>query len=163
MKINIIAAMAYNRLIGNKNQLLWHLPADLKHFKTLTMGKTIIMGRKTFESIGKALPGRINIVITRDSTFTAKDCLIAHSLEEAYQLCNKADEVFIIGGATIYQQALEHAHKMYITIVDGEFSGDCYFPEWAQQNWLLTNQEKHNADQNNPYNYSFYIYERLKQ
>lgn len=160
MKINIIVAMAFNRLIGNNNQLPWYLPADLKHFKTITWGNPIIMGRKTFQSIGKALPGRTNIIITHDPTFAAEDCVIAHSLEEACQWPTGHDEVFIIGGSTIYQQALPLANMLYITLVNGNFTGDCYFPEWFDQEWVLTKQEAHTANQTNKFGYTFLIYKK---
>jgi dihydrofolate reductase len=157
MKISIIAAMSFDRLIGNKNQLPWHLPADLKHFKAITLGKPIIMGRKTFESIGKALPGRTNIVISRDHRFTATGCIVAHSLEAALQQAS-FDEIMIIGGATLYEYALPLADTLYLTIVNGHFVGDCYFPAWSDGSWVLVDQKAHTADKANPYGYTFLTY-----
>ena len=128
MQISIIVALADNRLIGGNNKLLWHLPADLQYFKSITLGKPIIMGRKTYESIGKPLPGRRNIVISRNKQFKCQVCEVYDSLSKALAALQDYAEVMIIGGAEIYQQALPIADKMYITIVHHAFTGDAYFP-----------------------------------
>lgn len=125
--LSIIAAIAKNGVIGNQGKLPWHLPEDLKHFKETTLGHPIVMGRKTFESIGKPLPGRENIVLTRDQTFQGKGVTVIHSLADAIE--NHPDEeIFVIGGAEIYQLALPLADKLYLTLIDQEFPGDTYFP-----------------------------------
>ncbi len=131
-QISIIAAMTNNHVIGKNNALPWHLPADLKHFKNITMGKPIIMGRKTFESIGKPLPGRQNIILTRDKNYHIDGCTIIHSLDEL-QSCTNAAEIFVIGGAEIYKQLLPLTQKLYLTFIDTEIDGDSYFPEWQKR------------------------------
>lgn len=159
MRICIIAAMDKNRVIGYDNQLPWHLPADLKHFKSLTMAKSIIMGRKTYESIGKPLPGRHNIIVTRQQHYVAKDCQIAHTLKSALQLV-KSDEVFIIGGTEIFSQALPITDRLYLTLIDHEFIGDCYFPKWLAQDWLEIERVDCKADERNVYPYHFVVLQR---
>ena len=129
MKISIIVAMADKRVIGHDNRLPWHLPADLKHFKATTMGKPIIMGRKTWESIGRPLPGRTNIVVTRDPRYTADGCVVVHSIDAALQACSGNEEVMVIGGAEFYRQVLPEASTLYLTLVHDEFEGDALFPE----------------------------------
>ncbi len=131
MKLAIIVAMARNRVIGNKNQLPWHLPEDLKHFKQTTMGHTIVMGRKTYESIGRPLPGRNNIVLTRNQEFQAQGVSIIHNLNEILHAKDIAEneEIFIIGGAQLYTKALPHTETLYLTLIDRDFAGDTHFPE----------------------------------
>jgi len=158
--LSLIAAMDSNRLIGCKNQLPWHLPADLQHFKTTTMGKPIIMGRKTWESLGRPLPGRLNVVITRDTNYLAEGATVTHSLEEALQAVKDADEPMIIGGANLYTQALPSVDRLYLTRVDGEFEGDAWFPEFSETEWLLSAEEKHEPDEKNRYFYCFETYDR---
>lgn len=155
MRVAIIVAMGKNRVIGKENLLPWHLPADLKHFKELTTGHPIIMGRKTYESIGKPLPNRKNIIVTRQSGFHAEGCSIANSLQQAIALAEPAEQSFIIGGATIYQQAMDLSDTMYITLVDADIEGDAFFPEWDQNNWRETDRSDHEPDEKNKYNYSF--------
>lgn len=135
MIVSIIVAVAENQAIGFDNHLLWHISEDLKRFKSLTLGHHIIMGRKTFESIGKPLPGRINIVISRQDGFNANDCLVANSLESAIELAQNDSEVFIIGGGEIYKQALLIADKIYLTRVHAGFHGDTFFPELNLSEW----------------------------
>ena len=164
MKIAIIAAMGENRAIGFQGKIPWHLPADFKHFKELTMGHPIIEGSKTFESIGKALPGRTNIVIARDMEYKAEGCLVAHSFDEALGLAERsegANEVFVCGGGQIYALALPRAEVLYVTKVRGIFEGDVFFPELDERTWHLVGEEKHSADEKNAFEYSFCVYERI--
>jgi len=153
--ISLIVAMDENRLIGSNNQLPWHLPADLAFFKSTTMGKPIIMGRKTFESIGKPLPGRRNIVVTRDPAFSANGCDIADGIDAALSYCSNDEEVMLIGGASLYQQTIALATRMYITRIHHHFDGDTWFPEFEDNDWKIESQQDCNADQSNPFAYSF--------
>ena len=155
MIISIIVAMARNRVIGKNNRLPWHLPADLKHFKETTMGHPIIMGRKTYESIGRPLPGRTNIVVTRNPEFRAEGCTVVHSLEEALRAAEEAEEVFVIGGATLYREALPIANRIYLTLVEADIEGDTLFPEIDSDSWEEVHCETHPSDERNPYAYSF--------
>jgi len=156
MIVSIIVAMGRERVIGIKNALPWKLPADMEHFRQLTAQKPLIMGQKTFESIGKALPGRINIVLTLDKNFQASDCLIAHSIEEALQIAEKkGEEVMICGGVSVYKQFLPLADRMYLTLIEGDFDGDAFFPEFDQNDWKETERTDNNSDKDNPYSYSF--------
>lgn len=130
MILTLIAAMGNNRVIGNQGKIPWHLPEDMAHFKENTLGHAIIMGRKTFDSIGKALPGRKNIVISRNSSWKKEGVIMAHSLEEALSLCHSDNEVFIIGGAEIYTQAYPQAHRLLLTFIEHDFDGDTFFPDF---------------------------------
>ena len=143
-KISIIAAISKNRVIGRDKDLIWRIPEDLKHFKQLTSGHAIIMGRKTFESIGRALPNRVNIVITRDKNFSAAGCLIGHSLESGLDKAKAIEktEIFIIGGGQIFQEAIKIADKLYLTVVDAETQGDAWFPEYSDFTPVTTGEEK---------------------
>jgi len=158
--LSLIVAMDENRLIGARNQLPWHLPADLALFKRTTMGKPIIMGRKTFESIGKPLPGRRNIVITRDSALQAPGCEICHGIDAALAICSADDEVMLIGGASLYQQTLALASCMYITRIHHRFSGDTWFPEFSARSWNIEEKQDFAANESNPYPFSFVKYVR---
>lgn len=161
MNVSIIAAVATNYAIGNNNDLLWHLPNDLKFFKQKTLGHHIIMGRNTFESIGggKPLPKRTSIIITRNAHYSAPcGCLVVHSMQEALELCKHEQEVFICGGAQIYSQSLDIATTMYITHVHNNFNADTFFPKWDENIWLQHSQEDHYADDKHAYNYSFATY-----
>jgi dihydrofolate reductase len=160
MKLSLIAAMAENRVIGHENRLPWHLPADLQHFKAITLGKPVLMGRKTWESLGRPLPGRTNIVITRDAGYVAEGCVVAHSLEEALRAAGEAAEVMVIGGAQLYRQALPLADTLYLTLVHAEFRGDTRFPAWQPKDWRETARIDHVADDRNPHAYSFITLER---
>jgi len=140
-RISIIAAIARNGVIGRDNRLPWHLPQDLKRFRALTMGHHVIMGRKTWESIGRVLPGRTMVVVSRDPDYGVADCQIAHSLEEALGLCGDDPEVFIIGGAEIYRQALPMADRLYLTHIEQEVEGDTYFPPFDMVDWSETSRE----------------------
>ena len=160
MLVSIIAAMDRNRLIGRENQLPWHLPADLAHFKQVTMGKPIIMGRKTYESIGRALPGRTNIVLTRSSDFNAEGVLTANTLEQALNHVSAEDEVMIIGGSTIYELTLPRADRLYLTYVEDSFEGDAWFPDFDLEQWHIVASEEHSADEKNSSAYRFVTYAR---
>lgn len=155
MQVSIIAALANNRVIGYQNQLPWHLPADLKHFKELTMGKPIIMGRKTFESIGKPLPGRTNVVVSRNPAFEADGCIVVHSLEAALEKVSYVPEAMIIGGTEIFRQALPLAHTLYLTFIHADIAGDVFFPEWGANDWQEFKRQDFKADEKNGYEYSF--------
>jgi len=162
MRKSIIVAMDKKNGIGFQNRLPWHLPAELKQFKQLTMGHHLIMGRKTYESIGRPLPGRTTIVVTRNSDYQAKGCLIAHSLEEAFRLAKEQneDEVFVCGGRTIYQEALESIDRLYLTRVHAEFQTDTSFPDFEVSSWVESSAVFHSSDHKNPYPFTFYIYDR---
>jgi len=166
MKRSMIVAMAENRVIGINNNLPWYLPNDLKYFKQVTMGKPILMGRKTFESIGKPLPGRANIVITRNKEWAADGIKIVHSLESAYQLAESIveidgqDEVMVIGGDQIYQSSLPSIDRIYLTKVHAEVKGDAWFPELDWSEWKEVAREDFSAEGPNPYDYSFIVLDR---
>ncbi len=165
VNLSLIVAMSENRVIGKDNRLPWHLPADLKHFKQITTAggrSSLIMGRKTYDSIGKPLPGRRNIVITRNRKFAAAGTEIAHSLDEAIRLAGHEAEVFIIGGAQIFAEALNRADRLYLTLVHAIVEGDTYFPpvHWSQ--WQLVEDERHEPDAANPLPFSFQRFDRLK-
>ena len=163
MTISIIAALSANGVIGHNNQLPWRLSADLKHFKELTMGHHLIMGRRTFASIGRALPGRTTIVVTHDAAFAAEGITVAHSLDDALHYAEHSGdhEPFIAGGALIYEQAIHLASRMYLTRVHAEIEGDATFPDFDDvSEWRLTDAEHFEADEKNEYPYSFLTYER---
>ena len=157
--IKIIVAMSKNRVIGNNNELIWKLSSDLKRFKELTTNNPVVMGRKTYESIGRPLPNRRNIIITRNLEYEADGCEIVSSLEEALLLTN--NDCFIIGGGEIYKQSLEIADKIYLTLVHKEFEGDTTFPELGSD-WATIGAKDFEADAKNEYNYSFIEYDRYE-
>ncbi len=161
MKISIIVAMSVNRVIGRDNKLPWHLPADLKHFKQVTLGKPVLMGRKTWESIGRPLPGRTNIVITRDENLEAPGCVVVHSIDSALQTAGQQDEIMVIGGAEFYRQVLPRTDTLYLTRVHGEFEGDTFFPELDERAWREVERVDHEADDKNPHAYSFIRLDRV--
>ena len=158
-KVSIIVAVSKNNVIGKDNQLIWHLPADLKHFKKLTTGHHIIMGRKTFESIGKALPNRVSVIITRQKNYKQENCIITHSLKEAINKAKEDTEIFIIGGASIYEEAIKLSDKIYLTSIDDNFEGDTFFPTINWSEWEKIEEQKFEADKKNKYNYSFITFE----
>lgn len=160
-QITIVVAISQNNAIGRDNQLLWHLPADLKHFKSITTGHTVIMGRKTYDSIGKPLPNRRNIVITRQQGLQLAGIEVVNSLEEALSLCKTDEEVFIIGGAEIYKQALPLVHKIELTRVHQEFEADAFFSELAKETWKEVWKEDHLPDEKNKFAYTFSTLERV--
>jgi dihydrofolate reductase len=159
MLLSIISAMDLQRVIGLKNKLPWHLPADLWYFKNKTWGKSIIMGRHTFESIGKPLPGRNNIIVSTQMT-NALGCKVVSSFSEALLWTAGENEVFVIGGASLYRQALTCAQRMYITLIHAYFAGDTYFPQWDPKEWQEINRQVFEPDARNPYHYSFLTFER---
>lgn len=161
MIISIIAAMADNRVIGIENRLPWSLPADMKWFRQQTLGKPVLMGRKTYDSIGKPLPGRRNIVISRDSSLKLKGCEVVNSLKSALESCSGAEEIMIIGGASFYEQTLPHAHRLYLTQVHTEIEGDAYFPEINHSEWQEVERTEHPADSHNRFSYSFTVMQRI--
>lgn len=159
--ISLIVAVSENNLIGRNNQLIWHLPADLRYFKEKTLGKPIIMGRKTFESIGRPLPQRQNIVITRDIHFHYESVISAENLPKAIELAGNTPEIMILGGGSIYEQALPLADKIYLTRIHHifeSFAGDVFFPKLDPNVWHLKCEEKHEADEKNVYDYTFQEY-----
>lgn len=159
-KVSLIVAMANNRVIGINNTLPWHLPADLKHFKTLTMGHNILMGRKTYESIGKPLPGRTSVVITRNPNYTAEGVIIARSLEDAIVMCGGDPEIYIIGGAELYRQAIQLADRIYLTEIELEITGDAHFTELDKNVWQESSRISHTPDEKNLHHYHFVTYDR---
>ena len=159
--ISFIVAMDENRVIGINNQLPWQLPEDLKFFKRVTMGHPIAMGRKTHESIGRVLPGRENIVITRQVDYHSADCTVFHSVDDFVKYSKKqSDEIFVIGGAKIFNETFDFADRLYVTLIHEEFAGDTFFPEFELSKWELVSNEKGLKDDKNPYDYEFRIYER---
>ncbi|PUU87901.1 MULTISPECIES: dihydrofolate reductase [Halanaerobium] len=164
MSLSIIAAMDQNQLIGEQGKIPWKLPADLKYFKEITMGAPVIMGRKTFKSIGFPLPGRKNIILTRNKDYTAEGCEVVHSKKEILnEFLKKKEEAFIIGGAEIYKQFLKYSDKLYLTIIEHQFSGDTYFPEVDWQKWYKVSEKKGTTESDNPYSYSYHIFQRKNQ
>ncbi|MBP6057379.1 MAG: dihydrofolate reductase [Nitrosomonas sp.] len=164
LRLSILVAMARNRVIGQDNKLPWHLPADLKHFKSLTMGKTIVMGRKTYESIGRPLPGRTNIIITQQRNFEVPGATVIHSIEDALLVCEQANatngECFIIGGEGLYRQTIAICQRMYVTEIQRDFEGDTIFPKYDPGEWEETQREKYFADSDNNMEYHFVILDR---
>jgi len=167
-RISLISAMARNRSIGIDNRLPWHLPADLKRFKALTMGHPMILGRRTFDSIGgRPLPGRPTIVLTRRTDWTAPDAIVAHTLDEALERARELDreEVFVGGGEEIFRLALESgpADRIQLTVIEKDFPGDTFFPEFDERSWELTWREDHPATEKTPFEFSFRIYDKLRE
>lgn len=160
MELSIIVAVDENFAIGKGNQLLWHLPADLKHFKELTMGGAIIMGRKTFESIGKPLPGRTSIVITRDLNCEIEGCIVVNSIDAAIEKSKEFEKSFIIGGGEIYKQTFDRVCKIFLTKVYAEFDADTFFPTLNCEDWKEIDSKDFNSDEKNRFNYSFIEYHR---
>ncbi len=158
--ISIVVACGTNNAIGKDNRLLWHLPADLQFFKKTTLGKTMIMGRATFESIGKALPGRRTIVVTRNTSWQAEGTKTANSLDHALEMCNHNEEIIIAGGADIYQQCLTKADRIYRTVVDMQPEADRFFPEISDEHFTILSSELRKADEKNPVDMRFEVWER---
>lgn len=161
-RVSLIAALAENRVIGRNNALPWRLPADLKRFRRLTTGYPVILGRKNYESIGRPLPERRNIVVTRDRAYRAPGCIVVDSLDAAYAAAGAAAEIFIIGGAELYAQTLARADRMYLTFVHAAVAGDTYFPPVALDEWTEIARERHEADADHAYAYSFVTYDRAR-
>lgn len=159
--LTLIAALARNGVIGRDNQLPWHLPADLRFFKQTTMGKPLLMGRRTWEAIGRPLPGRRMIVLSRDPGCYAPGCVVAHSLEEALAIAGAVPEIMVIGGAMLYRQTLPLAGRLYLTRVDVDAPGDAWFPDWNERDWRLIWEETHPADGDHAWPYRFQRWERI--
>lgn len=161
MNLAIAVAVGKNFAIGKNNQLLWHMPADLKFFKQTTSGHTVIMGRKTFDSVGRPLPNRRNIVITRDASLTIEGAEVVNSLDEALEITKMEDKpVFIVGGAEIYRQALPKTDTLYLTTIHHTFDADTFFPEIDRNEWEVLSSESHQADEKNKYDYTFEVLKR---
>jgi dihydrofolate reductase len=158
--VSLIVAMAKNRVIGINNTLPWHLPADLKHFRTLTMGHHIVMGRKTYESIGKPLPGRTSVVVTRNPAYSAPGVIAVNSLEAAISACGNDNEIFVIGGAELYLQAITLADRIYLTEIDADIQGDAHFPEFNRDEWHEISRETGFQNEPQPLEYHFVTYQR---
>ncbi|MGA7595448.1 MAG: dihydrofolate reductase [Gallionella sp.] len=159
-RVSLIVAMAKNRVIGIDNTLPWHLPADLKHFRALTMGHHIVMGRKTYESIGKPLPGRTSVVVTRNPEYAVPGVIVVNSLQAAISVCANDTEIFVIGGAELYRQAIAHADRIYLTEIAADIRGDAYFPELNPGEWLEVVREAHNQAEPQPLDFHFVTYLR---
>lgn len=160
MSLSLIVAMSSNRTIGINNTLPWRCPEDLKHFKALTMGHHMVMGRKTFDSIGKPLPGRTTVVISRDSALKIEGCLVANSVDQAIAMCGDDSEIFVVGGAEIYAQTLPLADTLYITEIQQQVSGDAHFPDFDKTIWQEVKRESRNQDLPQPLHYHFVTYQR---
>ncbi len=160
-KLSLIVAMARNRTIGVNNTLPWRCPEDLKHFKTQTMGHHMIMGRKTFDSIGKPLPGRTTVVVTRNADLEISGCVIANSLKEAIAACAGDEEIFIVGGAELYQQAVPLVDTLYITEIQQDVEGDAHFPEFDTSAWQETSREVRSQETPQPLEYHFVTYRKI--
>ena len=160
MTVTMVVAIGENNAIGKNNELLWYLPKDLRHFKTITSGHTVIMGRKTYESVGKPLPKRRNIIITRNTELTVDGVEVVHTIEDALELCKSDEEVFIIGGAEIYKMAMKHTDKIFLTVVHESFEADAFFPEIDRNLWVETAAEKHLPDEKNNLSFTFSTLER---
>ena len=159
MILSLIAAMDNNRLIGKDNGLPWYLPVDLQHFKSVTMSKPILMGRKTYDSIGRPLPGRRNIVLTR-SDAEIEGVTTVHSIDEAISVANDVEEVMVIGGSSIYEMVLPKVQRMYLSFVDGEFDGDAWFPEFDEDEWEITEEKTLQPDEKNAHSCRFVTFQR---
>ncbi len=155
MLISLVAAVASNRVIGRGGRLPWRLPDDLKHFRARTLGKPVIMGRRTFESIGKPLPGRRNVVVTHHVDFAAEGCTVVHDLDAALDAAGAAPEIVVIGGASLYLDFLPRAERIYLTEVHAEVEGDVFFPDLDPVDWLEANRERHPADERHAHAFSF--------
>ncbi len=159
-KVSIIVALAKNHVIGKDNQIPWHIPADLQYFKKITLGKPMIMGRKNYESIGRPLPGRKNIILTRDKNFSAEGCTIVHSKDEAIAATDGVAEIMIIGGGAIYEMFMDDADMLYLTEIDSEVDGDVFFPEYSKSQWKEVSREA--GENNMDWNYDYVVYSRAK-
>jgi len=160
-RVSVIAAMAKNRVIGIENRLPWRLPGDMQRFRALTMGHHVLAGRKTYESIGKPLPGRTMVVITRSADFAAPGCVVVNSVADAIAACRGDKEIFVIGGEQLYRQALDFSDRVYLTEVQAEFEGDARFPELDPALWRESARESFPADDSNPCSYDFVVYDRV--
>lgn len=162
MKRSLVVAVARNRVIGRDNRLPWRLPADLAYFKRVTMGRPIVMGRRTWESIGRALPGRLNIVVTRNPGYEAPGATVVHSLDEAWKAAGDADEVAVIGGTTLFEETLPIADRIHLTEVEAEVEGDTFFPEFDRGEWREHEVSRHAADERHDYPFRIVELERRR-
>lgn len=160
MRLAAIVAMSENRVIGKDNKLPWHLPADLKYFKKITLNKTILMGRRTYESIGRPLPQRKNIIVTRDKNFAAAGCLVFHSIDAALASAAAEEEVIVIGGAVLFQQLLPRFDRLYLTLIHAAVEGDAFFPEVDMNEWAETSRAEQRADEQNAFDLSFLVLDK---
>ena len=160
MRISIIAAMSSNRVIGLNDDLPWRLPPDLKRFKELTMGHHMVMGRKTFDTIGRPLPGRITVVVTRRADFYHQDVLVAHSIDDALKLAQNDEEIFIAGGGEIYGLTLDLADRIYLTVINRDFEGDTFFPLFDESKWQTVEEQEFTPDEQNPLGFTFLTLDR---
>ena len=160
--LSIIVAVTRNGIIGRDGSMPWHLPDELRYFKKITWGKPIVMGRKTHQSIGKALPGRDNIVITTNPEFDAPGCQVVNSFEQALAATADADEVMIIGGSSLFEEAMPRAERLYLTLIDADLDGDVRFPDWQPDDWQLVQSEQHPADNLHDYPFEMHIWQRRK-
>ena len=158
--VSVIVAVARNGMIGKANQLIWHISEDLKRFKAITTGHPVVMGRRTFESLGRPLPNRTNVVITRQRDYSAEGCAVAGSLDEAVALFPPSEEVFVIGGGEIYAQAMPRADRFYLTVVEHDYEGDTLFPAWNPDEWELVSEERHERGEKFEYPFTFKDYRR---
>ncbi|HYX07824.1 MAG TPA: dihydrofolate reductase, partial [Bacteroidales bacterium] len=165
MIISQIAAMTRNRVIGKDNRLPWRLPADMAFFKSTTTGHHVIMGRKNYEAEKKPLPSRTNIVVTSKADYKAEGCIVVHSIKEGIEIARKdgEKECFIIGGGEIYQESLEMTDQIYLTIIDTEMDGDVFFPEINFDNWKIVRQNEYAKDENNPFDFTIYLFKRIRE
>ena len=163
MIVSLVAAAAENNVIGKNNTLPWCMPADMKFFKNLTMGHTVVMGRKTYESMGKPLPGRKNIIITRNKDYKAEGCVVLSSFSDVLEHCKAESEIYVIGGAEIFHQQMNSADKIYLTRIHHSFEGDAYFPDIDMNEWAEAKRTDFSADEKNHYNYSFIEFSRRKK
>ena len=159
---SIMVARSDNRVIGRDNDLVWHMPADLKYFKETTVGHYVVMGRKTYESVNKPLPGRLNIIVTRQPDYYREGCMVVHDVEEAFRLGeqNGQQELFVLGGAQIYALTLPRVDRIYLTEIKAEFEGDTYFPKIDETQWKEVKRDEYPADEKNPHPYAFVVLER---
>lgn len=162
MRIEAVVAMSENRVIGYRKKMPWHLPADLSRFKNITMGKPILMGRTTYESIGRPLPGRCNIVVTRDPEFHAAGCVVTNSIGCALEAAAYSDRLLVIGGASLYEHMLPQTERIYLTIIHHDFPGDTHFPELKPDEWEESERTDYQADEKNPFAYTFVTLDRKK-
>lgn len=163
MIVSMIAALAHDRVIGLDNKMPWHLPAELQLFKRATLGKPVVMGRSTFESIGRPLPGRLNIVMSRNAAYQAEGVTVVATLDEAVKAAGDVEELMIIGGATIYQQCLPMANRLYLTHIDLQTKGDTWFPDYTEFTWNEIESESYDADEKNKHSYRFSLLERVAE
>ena len=162
-RLSLIVAMAKNRVIGADNRIPWHLPNELKLFKSLTMGHHIVMGRRTYESIGRLLPGRTTVIVTRQKDYAVEGAVVAHSVREAIDACKGDDEIFVIGGADLFRETLPVADRLYLTTVDAEPEGDTFMPAFDDSQWNETSAKSFDRDEKHAYSYRLSVLDRVKQ